>query len=565
MKAPDWDRIQEIYHEALKLPRSERVNFVLKASDNDPVLAREVNELLDSSDSVGDFLKEPIVELSLTSSSADLLGRTIDERYFIEKELGHGGMSQVYLARDLKVNHRAVVMKILSQHLLENSYALKKFKHETEALSRIHHDGVVEVLDTGELDGRPYFVMQYIDGESLRSQIPNEGMNLERAAAIVKQIGEALDEVHKNGVFHRDLKPENIMLKRGTDLVVLVDFGIAKVEDSVIVATTTNGDSAGTLLYMSPEHLRNQEIAAASDIYSMGVIAYEMVTGRRPFDRTSPAQQLELRKKSPRLKPVDLRQNLPTRAQTTILRALSFEPRNRYERASEFGDQLAQALVKGQVTPKKKPWIKIIGASLLILIAISLGLYFYLGDRPDPRPSRSFTYFLMVQKMRDGKPYQTPFKSNGDEKFEAGDQFQLTVFGPIPGYLYIINEGPPESNDTSFTMVYPNRATNNGNASLGGNQPFKSEWTTFRGPAGNENFWIVWSISPSTELESAKAEAFQHPKGGLTGQTLVNVRKYLTEKQIETGAKPFRYKATQTVVVRGKGDLLVNLAQFQRR
>ena len=564
MKAPDWDRIQEIYHEALKLPRSERGKFILKASDNDPVLAREVSDLLDTSESMGDFLKEPIVELSLTSNSDNVLGSTINGRYLIERVLGQGGMAEVYLARDLKVNRRAVVIKFLSRHLLDHSYALKKFEQEAEALARIHHDGVVAVLDTGEEDGRPYLVMQYVDGESLRSQIPNEGMNLERAAAILKQIGGALDEAHKNGVFHRDLKPENIMIKRGTDSIVLVDFGIAKVRDSSIASTTANGDSAGTFPYMSPEHLRNEEFIAASDIYSMGVIAYEMVTGRRPFAPTSPAQLLELQKKGLRLKPVDLRQNLPTKAQTLILRALSFEPRNRYEHASEFGNQLAQALVNGRVVARKKPWTKIIGASLLILMAISIGLYFWLGNRSDP-PPRSFTYYLTVQKMRDGKPYGEPFKSNGEEKFETDAQFQLTVSGPIPGYLYVMKEGPPESIDTSFTMIYPNRLINNGDASVGADQPFQSEPELFTGPAGNENFWLVWSIAPVTELESAKVEAFQHPKGGLTGQTLVNVRKYLTDKQIETRATTFHYKATQTAVVRARRDLLVTLAQFEHR
>jgi serine/threonine protein kinase len=568
MKAPDWDLVQKIYHEALNQPPSQRRAFVAKASEHDSVIEREVWGLLDASDSLGDFLDEPIVALPIPSSSDNLLGTPIDERYFIEREVGQGGMSEVYLARDLKVNRRAVVIKILSPKLMQNSYALKKFKQETEALSRIHHQGVVEVLDTGELpDGRPYLVMQYVEGKSLRSQIPNEGMDLERAASILKQIGGALDHVHKNGVFHRDLKPENIMLKRDTDSVVLVDFGIAKVKDSVIAPTTATGDSAGTLLYMSPEQLRGQEITAVSDIYSMGVIAYEMVTGRRPFNPTSPPQLLDLQRKGVRLKPVDLRENLSPKAQTIILRALSFQPRDRYDNASEFGHKLAQALLDGRVAPKKRVSFKVIGVSLLVLIsAISLGIYLYTRwVGPPPDPSRSFTYFLMVQKMRDDKPYQAPFKSNGDEKFENGDEFQLTAFGPIPGYLYIMKEGPPELKDTSFTMIYPNRSTNNGDASVGANQPFQSERMPFRGPAGSENFWLVWSNAPVSELELAKVRAFQHPRAGLTGQSLVNVRKYLTDKQIETRATTFHYKATQTAVVRGKGDLLVTLAQFQHR
>src|SRR6185436_8508726 len=106
---------------------------------------------------------------------------------------------------------------------------------------------------------------------------------------------------------------------------------------------------------------------------------------------------------------------------------------------------------------------------------------------------------------------------------------------------------------------------NNGDASLGANQPFETESFTFRGATGDENCWIVWSISPVGELESTKFVAFQHPKGGLTGQSLVNLRKFLSEQKTETGTKTFRYKASQTAIVRGKGDLLVTLAQFRHR
>jgi hypothetical protein len=201
----------------------------------------------------------------------------------------------------------------------------------------------------------------------------------------------------------------------------------------------------------------------------------------------------------------------------------------------------------------------------MCVTVISFGIYKYLVDKK-PGPTRSsFTYFLTVQKMRYSEPYQAPFKSNGDETFENGDKFQLTAFGPVPGYLYIINEGPPEQNDTNFTMIYPTRANNNGAATAGANQPVESDWITFRGPAGNENFWIVWSLSPVTELESAKAEAFTHPTGGLTGQTLVTVKEYLTLKQSAVDPTTFRYKASQTAVVRGKGELLVTLAQFKHR
>jgi hypothetical protein len=202
---------------------------------------------------------------------------------------------------------------------------------------------------------------------------------------------------------------------------------------------------------------------------------------------------------------------------------------------------------------------------LIILSLLSFGLFKYLGRTEDAGSSRSFTYWLTVQKLRDGKDYQEPFKSNGEEIFENGDKFRLNVLAPIPGYLYVMNEGAPEPNDTSFTMVYPNLNVNDGLATLGANQAIQSDWITCRGPAGDENFWIVWSVSPVSQLESAKTEAFKDPRGGLTDQNLEAVRDFLRMKQLEMKVTVYHYKATQTAVARGKGDMLVTLLQFKHR
>ena len=231
---------------------------------------------------------------------------------------------------------------------------------------------------------------------------------------------------------------------------------------------------------------------------------------------------MELQKKAVRAKPTHLRDDLSTKAGAIILRALSFDSSTRYERASEFGDGVAEALLRSDVAPKK-PSFKVVAASLLSLVAlISFGVYKIIHRPRKPESNRSFSYFLTVQKMGDGKDYQIPFKSNGsNDTFDNGDKFRLTVWTPVPAYLYIFNEGPPERNDTSFKMIYPNPATNKGSASLGANQSVQSDWITFRGPAGAENFWMVWSTSPVGELDAVTNEAFKNPDGGLTGQTLV--------------------------------------------
>lgn len=572
MKPPNWDRIQEIYHAALERSPSERSQFVANACAGDPELLREVEELLAADGSSKEFLT-PVVKLGSEepgpSSEDDLVATTIADRYVVEKKLGAGGMGQVYFARDLRLNRRPIVIKILSSELLEESFAQQRFKKEVEALSRIHHDGVVKVLDTGALtDGRPYIVMEYVDGETLRSQIRAEGMNLQRAASILKQIGDALDHVHGQGVFHRDLKPENIMLKRGPDSVVLVDFGIAKVTNSIVAPSTAHGSPIGTLLYMSPEQLRDRGVTAASDIYSMALVAYEMVTGRRVFNASTVAQLLELQRKGVPVRPSSLRPNLSRKADEIIIRALSYKPQSRYQSAKEFGNDLAHTLSDSITAGNSTGRWKVVAVPLVVLIFVALlsvGLYKYCGVTPVSRPAYSFRYWLMVQEMRDGKEYRT-LKTNGDgETFDNGDKFQLNVLTAQSGFLYIINEGPPEPNHTSFTMIFPNRTTNNGSASVGANQTIQSDWIAFRGPPGAENFWIVWSASPVDQLESAKSEALARPDGSLSDQTLITLKEFLKARQSESKPRTFRYKESQTVLVRDSAEMLVTLAQFNHR
>lgn len=559
MQKPDWDRIHEIYEKARRLARADRGAFVEKASNGDPTVAGAVLDLLALDDE--SFL-EPPLNLPLASLEDDLLGNTINGRYFIEKELGSGGMSHVYLARDHRVDDRAVVIKFLTQELVGNPFARQKFRQESEALSRIHHVNVVQVLDQDELpDGRPYFVMEFVDGEMLRSQIPSEGMNLERAATILKQIGSALDQAHQHGIIHRDLKPENILLRHSTGDVVLIDFGIAKVTDSIVGSTTTNGQTAGTLMYMSPEQLRGEGVSAASDIYSMAVIAYEIITGRRPFNTTSPARLVELQKKGVKLKPRRLREDLPSEAEAIILRALSFDPSARCQNAREFGDSLADALTPPGNAPKKGIRFKGSRVSLWILFGVALLVVGYqvINWQPKREPNRSFNYFLTVQRMRGEQLYQAPVKSHGEETYANGDKFRLTVSTPVPAYLYVFKDG-----GTQIRVISPRQASK-GAASLGAGELFESEWMRFSDQEGSEAFWIVWSTSPVAELEAVTGEAFNNSDGVLAGQTLVAAKQYLIAKKAEIDAKTYNYNANQTAVVRARRDLIVVLAQFKHR
>ncbi|HEX8686084.1 MAG TPA: AAA-like domain-containing protein, partial [Pyrinomonadaceae bacterium] len=294
-----------------------------------------------------------------------LTGQLLDGRYMVESQLGRGGIGVVYLARDTRLMDRRVVVKVLLDQFGGDDdthhWVRRKFREEVEALARIDHPGVVGVMHAGELtDGRPFIVMQYIEGGSLRAAMKQGPMALARAANIIRQIGHALSSAHSRGIIHRDLKPENIMLQsleEGDEYARLIDFGIATVHDSQAAAGATSTRVAGTVFYMAPEQLQGRP-SPASDIFAVAVLAYEMLTGARPFNPKSPYEVMETLRAGVRARPAALRPDLPPEAEEIILGALSFEEAARPASARAFVDALARALgggASGQATLSAVP------------------------------------------------------------------------------------------------------------------------------------------------------------------------------------------------------------------
>ncbi len=277
-------------------------------------------------------------------------------RYLLGPELGRGGFAITYLAADLEIASRKVVVKVLNAYRSNDPWALKKFRSEMEALARIHHPNVVSVLDFGSCgNGKPFLVMQYVPGRRLREIIPRDGLPLAQVAEIMKQTGRALSAAHDVGVCHRDVKPENIMIGESEDVeeTKLIDFGIASIRETGEDSSSTR--SSGTFVYMSPEQFEGKA-SPASDVYQMGVVAYELVTGITPFRASTPGGIVLQHMEGLKVLPRDLRQDLPEAAEQLILKALSPNPRDRFERARDFGDALAAALVSGD--QKTADWVK---------------------------------------------------------------------------------------------------------------------------------------------------------------------------------------------------------------
>ncbi len=215
--------------------------------------------------------------------------------YEIVALLGAGGMGEVYLARELSLGRR-VALKVLPQEFTHDAHRIARFEQEARSASALSHPNICTIFALGELpDGRHFIAMEYIDGQTLRHRLAAQPLSLDEALDISSQIAAGVTAAHALGIVHRDLKPENVIIRQD-GLVKVVDFGLAKlalaaplVSDGAthLGAKTEPGSAVGTIAYMSPEQARAQEVDARTDIWSLGVVLFEMVTGRSPFARTN--------------------------------------------------------------------------------------------------------------------------------------------------------------------------------------------------------------------------------------------------------------------------------------
>ena len=261
----------------------------------------------------------------------------VDGRYRILNRLGSGGMAEVWCAQDTQLG-RKVALKILQPRFAQDLEFVERFRREASAAAGLQHPNVVNVFDRGEFDGTYYIAMEYVQGASLRDLI-NEGMSVEAAVGVTRQILAAAKFAHSHGVIHRDFKPGNVLVDREGRATV-TDFGIAKAGVSEITQT---GSVMGTAQYLSPEQAQGLEVTAASDLYSIGVILYEALTGRVPFEADSAvAVALKQVSEVPR-PPSELNPAVPKALDAVVLKAMAKDPANRFQSADEFDAALTEA------------------------------------------------------------------------------------------------------------------------------------------------------------------------------------------------------------------------------
>lgn len=293
--------VEGMFHAVLALPTGERATYLAQACNGDESLHAEVSSLISAFDSRNGFMEEPALNLGLNvlskSFERSLEGKSVGY-YNVISRLGKGGMGEVYLAEDSRLGRR-VALKFLSQEFVGDNWAKRQLVKEAQAAAMLDHANICSVYGIEESDEHTFIIMQYVEGKTLADLIRKERIATAQVVQLARQIVGALVEAHAHGIIHRDIKPGNIMVMPNGQVKVL-DFGLAKTvhhkafeqtEDS-ISHFSRNGVLAGTVAYMSPEQLRGERLDYRSDVFSLGTVIYEIVTGKNPYAQASTAETI---------------------------------------------------------------------------------------------------------------------------------------------------------------------------------------------------------------------------------------------------------------------------------
>src|SRR5262245_46869362 len=438
MKPEQWRQVDQLFQAALERAPEDRAAFISEACGDDDSLRREVEALLASDGQAESFMDAPAyvvaAPLIVGDDAQPLLGKSLGH-YRIISLVGKGGMGEVYRAEDTRLR-REVAIKVLPADFGEDADRLRRFEQEAQAASALNHPNIITIHEMGEAEGARYIVTEYVAGETLRQRLtrsPQQKMEPKEAVEVIVQIAAALSAAHEAGITHRDIKPENVMV-RPDGLVKVLDFGLAKLSERPAAApevdsgaektarlSTEPGIVMGTMSYMSPVLARGQKGDQRTDIFSLGVMLYEMVAGRRAFEGATTNDVVAALLTAD---PAPLSQRCaetPAELEQITKKCLAKDREARYQTAKELIAELKMLSSGGKAGEKAaKRKIEAAGAgfglrhwtvvaAIAVVLMIGLGYFLYWRRAPAAQPDQIKSLAVLPLENLSSDPAQEYF------------------------------------------------------------------------------------------------------------------------------------------------------------
>lgn len=408
MQAKQWQQIEDLFHSVMAIGRGERSHYLSQACGGDASLRAEVESLVTAFEQSEYLLEHPAFDLGievLCLNGTNALVDSVVGGYKVLKPLGSGGMGDVYLAEDMRLD-RKVALKFISRDLVENDWARLQLMREAKAVAMLDHPNICQVYGVEEHEGQSFIVMQYVEGQTLSDMIRKQELHGDQLLPVAQQIAGAVAEAHAHGIIHRDIKPKNIMITRAGQVKVL-DFGLAKtiqkngnleVAADSISHLSSSGLTPGTVAYMSPEQLRAEKLDYQSDIFSLGTVFYEMMTGKNPYARDNHAEIISaiLTTTPPPLKQTS--PHTPREFDRIVQRCLEKEKEKRYQSAADLLHDLKVGR-EGFTWKSLRPYLTARTGTAIAIVTVLLITAIYLAvwlNRP-----RSLVVLPIINESHD--------------------------------------------------------------------------------------------------------------------------------------------------------------------